>query len=312
LLLTSIPVDAQDPTKQTGATAPESKAESWKNFSSAEGRFSADFPGTPAFTTRLAGGERQTTLYMYSLGTSAAYGVSYFELGSTDGGVEAAKKALDAGVDGMINDYGSDQLTVSEIVVAGYPARLLTKRLKNGYTLRVKMLVVGTRQFQITSVVPSPESVGTENVALYEAASNRFIDSFQLLTNNNHEGSGEVDLWLQQHKEVRVYGVCAAESPDCKAQQARNKDSVLNGKAMILAKPAYPPLARAAKASGTVTVQVVIDEAGVVVAAQAISGPPLLYGASVQAARDSKFLPAIIDGKPVTISGVIQYNFVAQ
>src|ERR1044071_5132745 len=43
---------------------------------------------------------------------------------------------------------------------------------------------------------------------------------------------------------------------------------VLNGKAISLPKPAYPPIARAARASGTVVVQVVIDENGNVVSAQ--------------------------------------------
>jgi len=302
----------QDPTKTPVANAPESKPESWKNFSSSEGRFSADFPGTPTLTTRIAGGERQATLYMYSLGTSAAYGVSYFELGSADGGPDAAKKALDAGVEGVIKDYGSDQLTVSEVPVAGYPARLLTKRLKNGYTLRVKMLVVGTRQYQVTSVVPSAEAIGAENVSLYESASKRFMDSFQLTFNNNREAPGEVDRWLSEHKDNRPYGTCLAEDADCKPAASGYGSRVLNGKALVLSSPAYPPLARAAKVSGTVLVQVIIDETGTVVAAQPVSGHPLLFGVSVQGARDSKFSPPIVDGKPVSIIGVIQYNFVAQ
>lgn len=178
----SVLVDAQDPTQQTVANAPERKPESWKTFSSSEGRFSADFPGTPTLTTRVAGGEKQATLYMYSLGTLAAYGVSYFELGSTDNGPDAAKKALDSAVEGMIKDYGSELLSVAEISVGGLPARLLTKRLRNGYTLRVKMVLVGTRQYQVTSVVPSAEAVGAENVSMYEAASTRFLDSFKLVT----------------------------------------------------------------------------------------------------------------------------------
>src|SRR6185437_11352369 len=40
---------------------------------------------------------------------------------------------------------------------------------------------------------------------------------------------------------------------------------VLNGKATYLPKPAYPPIARAAHVSGTVNVQVVIDESGKVI-----------------------------------------------
>ncbi|HYV10116.1 MAG TPA: TonB family protein [Pyrinomonadaceae bacterium] len=87
---------------------------------------------------------------------------------------------------------------------------------------------------------------------------------------------------------------------------------VLNGKAISLPKPAYPPIARAAHASGTVVVQVTIDENGNVIAAHAVSGHPLLQGAAVGAARQAKFSPTKLSGQPVKVTGVIQYNFVAQ
>lgn len=87
---------------------------------------------------------------------------------------------------------------------------------------------------------------------------------------------------------------------------------VLNGKALELPKPAYPPIARAAHASGMVVVQVLIDEQGYVIAAHAVSGHPLLQGASVAAAREAKFSPTLLAGEPVKVTGVIEYNFVAQ
>ena len=87
---------------------------------------------------------------------------------------------------------------------------------------------------------------------------------------------------------------------------------VLNGKAISLPKPAYPPIARAAHASGTVVVQVLIDENGSVVSAHAVSGHPLLQGAAVGAARQARFSPTKLSGQPVKVTGVIQYNFVAQ
>lgn len=87
---------------------------------------------------------------------------------------------------------------------------------------------------------------------------------------------------------------------------------VLNGKATSLPKPPYPSIARAAKASGTVAVQVVIDESGRVVTARAISGHPLLRASAEAAARQAKFSPTLLSGKPVRVSGVITYNFVAE
>ena len=87
---------------------------------------------------------------------------------------------------------------------------------------------------------------------------------------------------------------------------------VLNGKAISLPKPAYPPIARQAHASGTVVVQVTIDENGGVISARAVSGHPLLQAVAVQAARGARFSPTKLSGQPVKVTGVITYNFVAQ
>ncbi len=85
---------------------------------------------------------------------------------------------------------------------------------------------------------------------------------------------------------------------------------VLNGKALSLPKPDYPAAARAVKASGAVSVQVLIDESGTVVSASAVSGHPLLRAVSVEAARLAQFAPTLLNGQPVKVSGVITYNFV--
>ena len=87
---------------------------------------------------------------------------------------------------------------------------------------------------------------------------------------------------------------------------------VLNGKAVSLPKPAYPPIARQAHASGTVVVQVVIDEEGNVISARVVSGHPLLQAVSRQAALGARFYPTKLSGQPVKVTGLITYNFVSQ
>jgi protein TonB len=87
---------------------------------------------------------------------------------------------------------------------------------------------------------------------------------------------------------------------------------VLNGKAISKPQPAYPPIAKAARAAGTVTVQIVVDESGKVISASAVSGHPLLQQAAVAAARQARFSPTLLSGQPVKVSGVITYNFVLQ
>ncbi len=84
---------------------------------------------------------------------------------------------------------------------------------------------------------------------------------------------------------------------------------VVNGKAVSLPAPAYPAAAQAVGAQGAVSVQVLIDENGNVVSANAVSGHPLLRSAAVGAARNAKFRPTLLQGQPVKVSGVITYVF---
>lgn len=86
--------------------------------------------------------------------------------------------------------------------------------------------------------------------------------------------------------------------------------AVLDGKAVSKPQPAYPPVARAARASGAVVVQITVDESGRVVSASAVSGHPLLQQAAVAAAREARFSPTLVSGQPVKVSGVLTYNFV--
>ena len=87
---------------------------------------------------------------------------------------------------------------------------------------------------------------------------------------------------------------------------------ILNGKAVSKPAPVYPPIAKAARAQGTVVVQVVVDEDGDVISANAVSGHPLLQQAAVAAARQAKFSPTRLNGTPVKVSGALTYNFVLE
>lgn len=95
--------------------------------------------------------------------------------------------------------------------------------------------------------------------------------------------------------------------PNVKQQMVRG--GVLNGKAISLPQPQYPPVARAVRASGPVRVQVILDESGRVINARAVNGPPLLRNAAEQAARSARFSPTLVGGQPTRVSGVIVYNF---
>lgn len=88
--------------------------------------------------------------------------------------------------------------------------------------------------------------------------------------------------------------------------------SILSGKAISKPAPVYSKLAKDAHAQGAVAVQILVDEGGRVVSAQATSGHPLLKSAAVQAALQARFSPTVLNGQPVKVSGIITYNFVLQ
>ncbi len=87
---------------------------------------------------------------------------------------------------------------------------------------------------------------------------------------------------------------------------------VLNGRAVNLPKPAYPPIAKQMRAAGQVAVQVIIDEAGNVTSAKAMSGNALLRAPAEAAARQSKINPVKIGDRNVQAVGILLYNFINQ
>ncbi len=84
---------------------------------------------------------------------------------------------------------------------------------------------------------------------------------------------------------------------------------VLQGSAVFRAEPAYPPAAKYERISGTVIVEVTVDETGKVLEARSICGPDILAAAAVEAAKRWRFTPTLLSGHPVKVIGTITFNF---
>ncbi len=82
----------------------------------------------------------------------------------------------------------------------------------------------------------------------------------------------------------------------------------LNDIALELPQP-DPEAAKTANESGTVMVEVIVNEKGEVSTSSVVSGPTSLWKAAGAAARKARFAPPLHDGKPVKIAGVITYEF---
>lgn len=101
-------------------------------------------------------------------------------------------------------------------------------------------------------------------------------------------------------------------APVEKPKPAVLSKQVINGEALSLPKPPYPPIAKQMGIQGTVNVQVLVDESGRVISAKAVAGNPALAHAAQQAALNARFSPTMLGEQAVKISGIIIYNFVLQ
>lgn len=97
-----------------------------------------------------------------------------------------------------------------------------------------------------------------------------------------------------------------------KRTMIRVSEGVMRGNIVELPKPTYPILAIKARIQGLVNVQILVDETGRVVSAQAVKGSPMLTRAAEDAARRARFTPTKLGNDPVKVQGVITYNFVLQ
>lgn len=80
---------------------------------------------------------------------------------------------------------------------------------------------------------------------------------------------------------------------------------ILAGYALAKVRPAPPGAGK----RGVVKILVKIDEIGVVTEAKPIEGPAELYHVSVEAARQWRFKPALFNGIPRKVNGIITFNF---
>ncbi len=107
----------------------------------------------------------------------------------------------------------------------------------------------------------------------------------------------------------------AAEAAKIAAAQPRPRPEFVNmgtltpGNATRMTTPTYPSMAQRNRIEGRVAVEITIDVEGNVTEANAISGPAMLRAAAEEAAKRSKFRPAMFDAVPIIGKGVITYNF---
>jgi len=76
--------------------------------------------------------------------------------------------------------------------------------------------------------------------------------------------------------------------------------------------PIYPEIARNSHVSGVVTVAITITPQGTVAEAHAVSGPVLLRPAAVEAVRNWRFRPYLVNNHPVSVQSNVNVDFALQ
>ena len=89
----------------------------------------------------------------------------------------------------------------------------------------------------------------------------------------------------------------------------RITSGVQSAKLVFGPRPAYPPLARATRTQGTVKIQAIIGRDGAIKDLQVISGPPLLIEVAIEAVRQWRYQPTLLNGDAVEVVTDIDINF---
>ncbi len=155
----------------------------WKEFSSAEGKFRVQFPGTPYQMPLQLSKELKFQVTGYQ--SAGSFSARYLDFPETVKDPAALKAFLDKMRNGeleYLEQRGKKYKLLSEtdITYDRYFARMLVLELPNNVIYRSKTIVVNNRLYVITALVPKDDPQLSGDV--YERLAMKFIDSFGLLS----------------------------------------------------------------------------------------------------------------------------------
>jgi TonB family protein len=73
--------------------------------------------------------------------------------------------------------------------------------------------------------------------------------------------------------------------------------------------PIYPPIAKAARVFGTVELKIIISKSGSVEEVHVVSGPAMLQQAAVDAVKQWRYTPYLLNGEPVEVETTANVAF---
>jgi periplasmic protein TonB len=104
-------------------------------------------------------------------------------------------------------------------------------------------------------------------------------------------------------------GSAAPPPPKPTVTRTRVGGAVQAAKLVNKVQPVYPPLARQTRISGTVKLHAIIAKTGQVESLQVISGHPLLVQSALDAVKQWRYQPTLLNGEPVEVDTEIDVIF---
>ncbi|MCL4524023.1 MAG: energy transducer TonB [Acidobacteria bacterium] len=97
--------------------------------------------------------------------------------------------------------------------------------------------------------------------------------------------------------------------PKVTPQRIRQGGNVQQARLINMVRPVYPPLARQARISGTVRLHAIIAKDGTVIQLEVVNGHPLLVQAALDAVRQWRYQPTLLNNEPVEVDTTVDVVF---
>ena len=89
----------------------------------------------------------------------------------------------------------------------------------------------------------------------------------------------------------------------------RVSGGVMTGMLISEQRPLYPPIAKAAHVSGTVVLAATISKQGTITNLRVVSGPAMLQQSALDAVRNWRYKPYLLNGEPVEVETTVNVVF---
>jgi protein TonB len=158
------------------------------------------------------------------------------------------------------------------------------------------------------NILTAPESIPSK--ILYVEDAPRPAEGLLPAIGNDNIGSVARDV-LSRHSDTELppSPPPLPPPPPAKADPIRVSAGAQQAELVHQVNPTYPPLARQAHVQGVVVLEATISREGTIEGLRVVAGHPLLTPAAVDAVKQWKYLPTLLNGEPVEVITTVTVTF---